>query len=51
MNKYWDAAWAAQQQEQLTKTGVDQLQVWKKCLALDHGMVHTGWVELDRQMS
>lgn len=28
MNKYWDAAWAAQQQEQLTKTGVDQAQ-WR----------------------
>ena len=28
MNKYWDAAWAAQQQEQLTKTGVDQTQ-WR----------------------
>ena len=28
MNKYWEAAWAAQQQEQLTKTGVDQAQ-WR----------------------
>ena len=28
MNKYWEAAWAAQQEEQLTKTGVDQAQ-WR----------------------
>lgn len=28
MNKYWEVAWAAQQQEQLTKTGVDQAQ-WR----------------------
>ena len=28
MNKYWEAAWAAQQEEQLIKTGVDQAK-WK----------------------
>ena len=28
VNKYWEAAWAAQQAEQLTKTGVNQAQ-WK----------------------